>query len=248
MNAKHAWASCALLLTALTMNTPVSAGPAEYVYTPIVEEGEREIDFKIGSADKKDETRFSAASLGFGYAPNAWWFTEFYAKYERNGGPTHFDAFEWENRFQLTETGRYPVDVGFVVELERPRDHAEGWELRWGPLFQSEFGKLQLNGNVLFEQHYQSATPSNTVMQYQLQAKYRYLPQFEWGVQALGELGPWRKWSTGSEQTHAIGPAIFGRLPVGNGHAKINYNLGLLFGLTNASADKTLRAQIEYEF
>jgi hypothetical protein len=248
MNARHAWAACALLAANFIALTPASASPADYVYTTAVEEGEREIDFKIGSGGKSGEPTFSAASLGLGYAPNAWWFTEFYAKYERNGGPTHFDAFEWENRFALTETGKYPVDIGFVVELERPRDHAEGWELRWGPLFQSEFGKLQLNGNLLFERHYKSVEPSSMVMQYQVQAKYRYLPQFEFGVQGLGELGPWRKWSTGAEQTHQFGPAIFGKIALGQGQGKINYNVGLLFGLTHASADKTLRAQLEYEF
>jgi hypothetical protein len=248
MNARYAWAECALFSVNLFVGAPALAGPADYVYTPIVEEGEREIDFKIGSASKKDADRFSAASLGLGYAPSSWWFTEFYVKYQRKGGPTHFDAVEWENRFQLTETGKYPVDVGFVVEIERPRDHAEGWELRWGPLFQGEFGKVQLNGNLLLERHYRSAEPSEMLMQYQVQAKYRYTPQFEFGVQGLGELGPWRQWNSGSEQTHQFGPAIFGKVPVGSGRAKINYNVALLFGLTNASADHTLRAQVEYEF
>jgi hypothetical protein len=247
MNAKYAWAACALLSVNFIASTPAFASPADYVYTPIIEEGEREIDFKFGHANKRDEDSLSAASLGLGYAPNSWWFTEFYVKYQRESGSTKFDAFEWENRFQITETGKYPVDLGFVVELERPRDHAEGWELRWGPLFQSEFGKVQLNGNLLFERHYRSVEPSSMLMQYQVQAKYRYLPQFEFGVQGLGELGPWRKWSAGAEQTHVFGPAIFGKIPVGN-RQKISYNVGLLFGLNSASPDRTLRAQLEYEF
>jgi hypothetical protein len=248
MNARCASVFCALFSVNISLTAPAYAGPADYVYTPIVEEGEREIDFKIGSASKQDEPTASATSLGFGYAPNAWWFSEFYAKYPREGGSTKFDAFEWENRFQLTETGKYPVDIGFVVELERPRDHAEGWELRFGPLFQTEVGKVQLNGNLLFERHYWSVEPSSMVMLYQAQAKYRYTQQLEFGMQALGEMSPWRSWNTGSEQTHAIGPAIFGKIPVGAGRSKISYNVGLLFGLTKASADRTLRAQVEYEF
>ena len=47
---------------------------------------------------------------------------------------TRIDAFEWENKFQVTEAGEYPVDLGFIVELERPQDRSEGYEMRVGPL------------------------------------------------------------------------------------------------------------------
>src|SRR5689334_7031760 len=89
------------------------AGPADYVYTPNVEYGERELDFKIGNQQGGGQERLTAASLGLGFGVTERWFTVFYAKYEKPGGAgTRFDAFEWENRFQLTETNRYPVDAG----------------------------------------------------------------------------------------------------------------------------------------
>ena len=32
-------------------------------------------------------------------------------------GESHgFDAWEWENKFQLIETGKYPVDIGLLLE------------------------------------------------------------------------------------------------------------------------------------
>ena len=43
------------------------------------------------------------------------------------------DAIEWENKlFQLTETGKYPIDVGFIMEFELPRDRSEGNEFPFG--------------------------------------------------------------------------------------------------------------------
>ena len=95
------------------------AAPNEYVYPATVEPGEREIDFKFGTRNSKDRSNdASAASIGFGYGVNEHWFTEVYLKYARGpGGPTEFDAIEWENRFQLTETGKYPIEVGFLVEI-----------------------------------------------------------------------------------------------------------------------------------
>ena len=141
----------------------VKAGPADYVYTPTVEYGEKEIDFKAGSARKDSDPRESAASIGFGYGATEWWFTELYVKYKReNDQGTKYDAIEWENKFQLTETGKYPVDIGFLLEIERPNEHAEGWEVKWGPLFQTEFGRIQLNGNLLFERNYRDDFPTDT--------------------------------------------------------------------------------------
>src|SRR5689334_802979 len=107
------------LALSLLLPSLAVAGPADYVFTPNVEYGEREIDFKAGTAKSSGQDRDSAASIGFGYGLTERWFTEFYAKYERPPGEgTRFDAFEWENRFQLTEQGRFPFDLGFVIELE----------------------------------------------------------------------------------------------------------------------------------
>lgn len=238
------------LLVAGALLCPLSAlaGPADYVYTPAVEYGEKEIDFKAGTARKGDDPRESAASIGFGWGATEWWFTEVYLKYKKeNNEGTKYDAIEWENKFQLTETGQYPVDVGFLLEIERPRNHAEGWEVKWGPLFQTEFGRLQLNANLLFERSYRAEEASQTVFLYQYQAKYRWQPQFEFGLQGFGENGKWNHWAPDSERTHSVGPAIFGKLPLGNRQA-IKYNAAWLVGTNNASPDHTLRMQVEYEF
>ncbi|MGE5319230.1 MAG: hypothetical protein ACM3KD_03525 [Hyphomicrobiaceae bacterium] len=221
------------------------ADPADYIYTPTVEKGEKEVDFKYGTSDS--EPRHSMGMLGLGYGANDWWFTEVYVKYAKQGGNTRYDAFEWENKFQLTETGKYPVDVGLITEIEVPRDRDEGTELKVGPLFQTEFGKLQLNANVLFEKRFNAAESSATQAGYQWQAKYRWKTAFEYGVQGIGEWGPWDKWEPASEQTHKMGPAVFGKLHVG-GRQSIRYNAAWLFGVSNAAPDNTFRLQVEYEF
>jgi len=238
-----------VLATGLALLAPFAhAEPADYIYTPEVEYGEREIDFKMGSANKSDSPREAAASIGFGYGVTPWWFTEFYVKYkqELNEG-TKFDAFEWENKFQLTETGKYPVDLGFLIEIERPNDHDEGWEIKAGPLLQTEFGKWQLNGNMLFQRNYQAATPSPTRLLYQWQVKYRMSQLFEYGLQGMGDLGAWDNWAKQEDQIHLVGPAVFGKISVGPRQA-IKYNAAVLFGNTKASADNTVRLQVEYEY
>jgi hypothetical protein len=55
----QAGALAALALSSLVWSSTAAAGPSDYVITPIVEEGEREIDFKAGTAKSRDDTRES---------------------------------------------------------------------------------------------------------------------------------------------------------------------------------------------
>ncbi len=236
-----------LALLTLVWFAPVAhADPDDYVATPAVEYGEREIELRLGTAAASDANRHAAASLAFGYGVTPWWFTEIYGKWNR-GGATRFDAFEWENRFQLTEPGQYFADLDLLVEIERPRNRADGDELRLGPLLQKDFGTMQANVNVLLERHYRSAAPEVTELGYQWQLKYRWRPAFEFGAQGLGEVGQWNDWATGHEQQHVVGPAIFGKFNLG-GRQALKYDAALLFKASGAAPARTLRAQLEYAF
>lgn len=239
------------VLAAFLMSLPLAsvAGPADYVYVPAVEYGEREIDFKTGTAKLREGDRANATSLGFGWGVTRYWFTELYGQWHKEPGKaSSFDAWEWENKFQLTETGKYPVDVGLIVEIERPKNRAEGYELRWGPLFQTDItDKVQANFNVVFQKQYRADKGGPAQLQYQWQGKYRYRPEIEFGAQGFGEVGPWNHWAPSSEQAHIAGPAIFGKFALGNKQV-LKYNAAMLFGLNQAAPRNTFRLQTEYEF
>jgi hypothetical protein len=245
----RAGALAALALSSLGATSLAVAGPSDYVITPIVEEGEREIDLKAGTAKWRDGTRGSKYSFGLGLGVNSWWFTEVYAIWHKEPGePRGFDAWEWENKFQLTETGKYPVDIGLLLEIERPKDRSEGYEYRWGPLLQTDLTpNLQANINLLFERHIRASTPSSAELGYQWQLKYRWRQSLEFGLQGFGDVGNWNDWEPKSQQPHVAGPALLGRIGLGGRHA-IKYNAGLLFGLTDGAPRKTFRLQAEVEF
>ena len=81
-------AGALLALTASLLSLPgvAIAGPADYVYEPAVEYGEREIDFKAGSAKLREGDRTNATSLGLGWGVTSRWFTEVYAKWHKEPG------------------------------------------------------------------------------------------------------------------------------------------------------------------
>ena len=245
------------LLAAAALGLPALAlaGPADYVRTPTVEYGEREIDFKYGTEKMEDSEgggRLSVGSLGLGYGATQWWFTEAYVKFHKEpGAKSKYDAFEWENKVQLTETNKYFVDVGFFAEIEIPREHPEeGYELAFGPLFQFDTGPLRWNANVFFEKVVRSREEGAHPLEmgYQLQGAYRLPSGIDVGVQAFGELGEWKDWEPRSEQKHRIGPAVFGKVKLGDGRQAIKYNAAYLFGETHATPRHTFRLQAEYEF
>lgn len=224
------------------------AGPSEYVFTPSVTYGEKEIDFKYGTLKKPDEDRVSAGSIGYGVGVTQTWMTELYVLYKRaDGEKTKFDAWEWENKFQITSPGEYPVDTGFVIEIERPQDRSEGYEITFGPLLQSEFGKLQINANFLLQHNFRAAEDNPYRLNYQWQTKYRWLPQFEFGAQGFGDMAQFRGSAPAPEKEHRLGPAIFGKYVTGARQA-IKYNAAFLFDVGGGNRGNTFRTQMEYEF
>ena len=166
------------------------ADPDDYVSTLDMAYGEKEIDFKYGVATEKDEPTEQAASLGVGYGVTEWWFTEFYLKGMREGSRSAFDAFEWENKFLLTEIGKYPVDVGFLAEFELPHDRNEGNEFQFGPLFQAEFGRVQVNFNPLLANISRAVEENGTYLRYQWQVRYRWQDALDFGVAGIRRDGP----------------------------------------------------------
>jgi len=242
------------LLAAAVLAAPIAARaiePNDYVHVPLVEYGEREIDFKYGTVKPKDDGgREAMGSVGFGYGVTQWWFAEAYLKYDKGPGDrTRYDAVELESIFQLTQPNQYWADVGLLVEFEAPRARAEGYEWEFGPLFQKDIGKLRVNANLLFEKIVSARDDSShpTEMGYQLQARYPIARDTDIGIQALGELGQWNDWSPQREQDHRVGPAIFQKVRLG-GRQVINWNAAWLHGVSSAAPKDQLRVQAELEF
>jgi hypothetical protein len=237
-----------LCLGMALLSGSVHAGPADYVYMPTVDYGEKEIDFKFGTAEQPSGETKQVASLGVGYGATDWWFTEVYLKTEHENPEPRLNILELENKFQLTETGKYPLEAGLITEFEFPLNQdGEPYEFKFGPLFQTEFGQVQLNGNLLLETKFGEGNPTETVFQYQWQVKYRWHREFEFGLQGFGETGDWNDWAPSDQQEHKLGPAIFGKVAVGE-RAAIRYNAAWLIGMTDATPDNTFRMQVEYEF
>jgi hypothetical protein len=238
----------ASLLIVLLVCTAAQADPADYIFSPVVEHGEREIDSKAGIARDRDGRSSWGGKLGVEYGFTSWWSSEATLNFGREvGDSTRLHSLEWENRFQFTETGARSYELGFLFEMEREHERDEGYELRYGPLLQQHWGALQANLNLLFERRLRAeGRQTPTEFGYQWQLRWHREAAFDWGAQGFGALGPWDDWDGSSEQSHILGPAVFARL--GDEEEAPQLEAGLLFGTGGAAARATLRLQAMIPF
>ena len=233
----------------LSASSIIAAGPADYVFTPAIEQGELEIDLVSGWARQSHRTE-REFGLGIGRGLTQWWSSELIANVSGgNGASTRLDAFEWENKILLTTPGRYSFDLGLVSELEIPRSSGEAKEIKFGAMAQRRIGVTQLNLNLLLERPFggdRGDGERETELGYQWQVKHPLGSAVALGLQGFGEVGPWNRWESYDEQEHIAGPAVFGKVPFGEDEV-ININVGWLLGVNSASSDHTIRAQMEIE-
>lgn len=236
------------ILPALLAGNVHAQSPADNVHDLEIRQGEREAVFKAGKIRKRGEGKDRGADIGFSYGLTDAWATQLSAEFRRKPGEgTGLDAIEWENRFRLTPQGQLPLDLGWVTEIDWQKDRSEGYQVRFGPLLQKDAGQVRLNLNLLFQKHFTERPSRPTEFGYQWQAKYRWQPQLEFGLQGFGELGEWDDWAPRSEQSHRFGPAIFGKLPGGGGQ-EIKYNAAYLIDPSSSARSHGLRMQLEYGF
>jgi high-affinity iron transporter len=216
------------------------------VYSPYVEKGELELEWR-GGYDIDDEDDVDGAwkqKLAIGYGFTDFWFSEIYGEVEKEGdddADAEFSAMEWENKFQLTQPGEYWLDVGALVELEYNTsggaDKAEG-----KLLLAKETGKFTHMVNLVAEREFGEDAENETETGLSWSTRYRYRPEFEPGFEIHSEFGELGESSSFDEQEHQIGPVFYGKI------GPVKYDVGYLFGVSDAAPDGSIKALLEYEW
>jgi len=237
--------ACALLLTLGTQSA--MGDPYDSLLTTYTQNGAHQIEFDIGTQKPAGQGSSSAAALGIGTLATERWFTEVYGSYARDSGEaTQFNSAAWVNTLVLTD-GQSALDVGLYSEIEYEQDRAAGYQVKIGPLFQTEFGLTTANLNFLLHRNYLADFSNTMQLDYQWQLKRRLNASLEYGVQGFGELGTWDHWAPHDQQAHRIGPVILGKLNL-DGDNVIHCNAGILFDVFDGQRATTLRFQATYGF
>jgi hypothetical protein len=223
------------------------ADPNDYVRELEIQEGEHEIETFLGAAARSPSgtPAANAGGIGFGVGLTSWWKSELAARFA-TASSHPFDAIEWDNVVRFADEGEWPVDIGALLEIERPRDSSLAWTAALGPAFQFETGRWQFNSSFVLARASGGQGAIPTHLRYQLQAKYREHERFEYGLQAFGTSASTDSSGNRIDATHRLGPAVFGRVKLSA--TTLKYNFGVLVGAARGAPDRTVRAQFEFEF
>jgi len=239
------------VLIAIVFMLPANNAHASHkIYSPHVEEGELELEMRthttidsVASKNSNDKTK-----LEVGYGVSEKWFTAIGAELKDNAqGKLEYKATFWENIIQLNEQGEHWVDVGAYFEYKAAQTTGSFDEIEAKLLLENNIGRYVNTANIILARHIGSGAPDTTEFEYAWRTKYLNSPALELGVELYGAMGEVGNFSPSSQQHHSIGPVISGVLGA-NSNGKWKYELGYLFGLTDATADGILKIVVEYEF
>lgn len=216
------------------------------VYSPYVEKGIMEIEsknrFDFDSRPGNDGFRQHQLAVEYGFT--SWWKAALYGELEKDGGSSYkYSATEIENIFQLTEVGEYWADVGAQVSYEFAHPSGSADKIEAFLLLAKNFNKFTTIANIGFEKEVGSYANKNPEGEIKWMAKYNYIPVLNPGVEYYGEFGEISSTESYNDQKHRLGPVLYGKLGQG-----VKYELGMLFGISHAAEDYTLKLNLEYEF
>ncbi|TGD75346.1 hypothetical protein E4634_03800 [Mangrovimicrobium sediminis] len=227
----------ALLLAA----TAAHAGGStiDRVYHPYVDPMERELEWRATHASEdpaSGQRRAEQHVLGFGAALSDSVFAELYVSGERASDEAlSLEGYATELLWQLTEQGEYAADFGALFELEK-RHGENAWQAAGVLLVEREFGRFSATANLGLIREWGERLRDRWETSAALQARYRYAPLFEPALEFYA-----------GENTRGLGPVILGRQRFGS-RRSLSWELGVILGLDDDTADHTWRLALEFEF
>jgi len=240
----------ALLLGMLAMLGSHSVYAGFKVYSPTVEAGEYELEMRGHTTFDSDSSRDDqqAYKLEGGYGIGQRWFTALGTTLEKddNGNLQSQEVF-WENIIQLTEQGEHWLDAGLYLEYAVARGAGTADELETKLLLEKSVGSFLHTANLVFVRNIGSGADNATYFEYAWRSKYYISNALEVGIEAYGETGEIGHALPSDQQDHRLGPVISGKFGHGN-EGKWKYELGYLFGVSDAAPAGTLKFVLEYEF
>ncbi len=197
-------------------------------------------------------------TLELGTGLTSWWHSEIELGFDNDptiGQPTLLTQVVSENTFQLTEPGEYFADFGFYVEYGQTVTHgayAAANEITFGPVIAKDIGRTTNTINLfLTRQLGPDQTSSGLDFSYAWQTRWNLWAPLSPAIEIYGDAGTLGRSPSLSQQELRAGPVAVGKLKLsdlGLGHAgSLNYEVGWLFGATQATAAGTLRWRLELE-
>lgn len=242
---KSGVSTAVLLLAVVTVAVPWNSAHAiKKVYSPLVEHRELELEAR-GGYDIDENSEFEGVNkqkYAVGYGPFERFFFEVYGEIEKSGTDYELEAIELEGRYQVFELGERWLELGGYLsyELALEDGHADKFEAKI--LLEKSTGPLTHMTNLIAEREVGTFASGETEAEFSWSSRYRWKRTLEPGVELHSGFGEFGNFASFNEQTQLLGPVIYGKL------GRFKYDVGYLFGITDATQDGMVKWNLEYEF
>lgn len=257
MNARS-WLGAAAASVLLSLLLPGRAVADFKVWTPDVNLGELALENvgDLGFDPNRTKSGEQSYTSEFEYGLTRWWQTELEFEFNRAPGisqPTDFTQLTLENLFQFTERSEYWLDAGFFAEYGQAMVSGTPNETTFGPVLRKDFWGTSTSLNLFVEKDLGEHAAGRPVFTYAAETRLEaWVMQFgrhfavEPGLQIYGTPGAFGHFDRWGQQDERAGPQLFGKV-FNIGPGTLEWNGGVLLGLTSAVPAVTVRWQAEYE-
>jgi hypothetical protein len=226
-----------------------------HVFMPEVEFHEFEFEHNgLFTFDKKDSPLNGLQSYtnAIGYGVTPFWGVEL--EIESNtvpGSSVHYAATTMENTFQLTEPGKYAINLGLFVEISKSALRDVPSSGTFGPIIQKELNNVagvdSLHTVDLFFSHdIGHGAGHETGFQLAWQSRLEVMPAINPAVETYWLIPDIRNPGRFNTQQFFVGPVLVGSWNFAP-YGKLGYEAGYLFGATSATPRGAVRWKLEYE-
>jgi high-affinity iron transporter len=220
------------------------------VFEPYAEQGELEVEttgiYDLDHSKSKNAVQEYKNAVGYGV--NSFWHTELEVETEAVPtddaiSPVKATHMEWENIFQLAEKGQYWLDPGVYLAYEAPLINKEVGQFEVKILLEKDFQKISNVLNISFNKEVGGGADPHTDGGMSWSTRYRLSQYFEPGFEYYNDFSAITHQLDYDQQSHQVGPCFYGHI-----FNHIKYDIGYLFGLSDAAPKGELKWVIEYEF
>ena len=171
--------------------------------------------------------------------------TAIYGDFRKKPGKSFaYQAFKWENIYQLFAQGKQWLDAGLYAEYaltQRALSQPDAVEFKL--LLEKNVGAWTHTANITLKKELGANAGNKIRAGYAWRSKWRWQRSLQPSIELYGSFGELGNTSPLSQQSHQLGPVLIGKLRSG-----ISYEAGYLFGLTSNSDQGQLKFNLGYEF
>lgn len=270
MRARQAVLSLSSAIFATLCATPALAGHHIFhVFTPAVDAGSWGAEalnaFHIGLPDDAGHTPIRAAhELAIHTGVTEFWMTKLALGLERPSGDSYeLTSIASENVVRFSKDPHGPLDAAWFTALEAGIAPDATNAVVFGPVISYAQGPLAVMLNPFFEKTFGRNREVGIALTYGWRATYQISEAFSLGVEGYGAIEDLGNAAPVSAQVHRIGPVLYLGHVHGNPegihgteHAdhtaahqpEWHGEIGVLFGLTDATPDAAIKLNIGADF